>query len=394
MMADGRQVEPSSSKTLVERSLAPLAAVGAFAAAIVAAVTKGDKLVALLIERPLIVGGITALATIAVILTLLQTLAARLGPARTRLIRWTVVAGVALAYLATISFETWCVPARLCESAVWRPVHLGLLLTPAMAAERPLIVQSMFVDASRSSFRLATTNISIHGETEPQPRVEVAYDQRMYQIFGNASCRSLDGEQPILDALPVWRALLSARGDKTTTIKLQDYAGYRNLIQQGGQNAFFDALPNASEMGRLKAQQPEQYRILMRWLADCVGLSDPVLIWTVRNQDNAALTLTRIDYQVLDVGQVKGGGPAAVPVIDVEDHQLAHRKGLQEQLLEPAIQLPPGSTAQIRIRLILEDTDFGYTWLVQPRFVATDGTSAEAAEVKIFAAKAAPRVGK
>lgn len=394
-MADEKQTEPTSPKTLVERSLAPFAAIGAFAAGVVAVITEGDRLVALVVERPLVVGGIAALATIALALTLLQSFAARLGPTRVRLTRWTIIAGVAIVYLVTISFRTWCGPVGLCAAAVWRTVPLGLLSTPAMAAERPLVVRSMMIDAGRSSFRLATTNLSIHAATEPQQRLEVAYDQQMYKIFNNASCRSLDGEQPILDALPIWRGLLTARGKMgAAAAKLQDYAGYRSLIRQGGETAFFDALPNASEMGRLKAQQPEQYLLLMRWLADCVGLSDPVLIWTVSNQGDKTLTLTRVDYQVLDVGQVKGGGPAAVPIIDVQSHRLAHSKGLQAQSLEPAILLPPGSTAQIRVRLVLEDTDWGYTWLVRPRFVASDGTSADAAEVKIIAAKAHPRAAK
>ncbi|HKT53638.1 MAG TPA: hypothetical protein VJP88_04255, partial [Caulobacteraceae bacterium] len=366
------QDPPSDLKALVERALVPITAVGAFATIVVTAVTNGDKLAALLAERPVSVGAVVAFGVAAVVWTGCSAFRDKLGLRCARTIRWIAMALILAAYAGAVSFPDWCRSARLCHAAEWKPVRLGLLVSTAMAAERPLVVESVAVDTTRSSYRLSTTNLSIHAVPEAKARLEVAFDQRMHAVFRGATCRSVDGEQPILDALPIWRDLLSKRGDQGAAAKLANYEGYRKLITTGGRDAFYDAIPNAAELGQLKSEQKARYDIVMRWLANCVGIGDPVLLWQVSNNSNRVLVISGVEYNVIDVGQTKGGGPGAVPVIDVESQELAHRVGLQRRTLNPNVQLPPGGVAAIRIRYILDSTDWGYTWLLQPRFVTTD----------------------
>jgi hypothetical protein len=204
----------------------------------------------------------------------------------------------------------------------------------------------------------------------------------MYKVFRNASCDDVEGEQPIEDALPVWRRILEKRETKGLAARLTSYNGYRDLIRSGGRDTFFELVPNASELLALKKEDPENFLIVMKWLSRCVGLADPVLIWTLKNNSERDLTLASVTYDVIKVSQVKAGGPAAVEPIDVESHDLIHEPGPQEQDLNPHVNIPSKASAEIRIRYRLDAHGFGYTWLLKAIFRATDGTEAQSKELK------------
>jgi hypothetical protein len=186
----------------------------------------------------------------------------------------------------------------------------------------------------------------------------------------------MDGEQPIEDALPVWRSLLEKRGRHDLAQRLTDYNGYKTLIQKGGPDAFNAARPNLAEMVDLNKNKPEWYELLMRWMVECVGIADPVVIWTLRNSTTTPLTLSSVDYNVLDVSQVRGGGQETIEPIDVAPHDLDHFKGVQSRLIIPRIKIPPGDEAMVRIRYRMDTTESGYTWLIQPTFRTLEGINA------------------
>lgn len=208
----------------------------------------------------------------------------------------------------------------------------------------------------------------------------------MFEVFNNASCRGVEGEQPIEDALPVWRSLLEKRNRGDLARKLADYDGYKDLILNGG-DGFLDARPNEAELADLNKNKPEWYALIMRWMVNCVGVAAPVLVWTLENTSAKQLTLTKIDYDVLDVGQVKGGGPETVEPIDVATHMLAHTKGHQLQPVDPRIRIPAGERVTLRIKYKMQATEPGFTWLVKPTFRTLEGISGDGPELKIFNAK-------
>jgi hypothetical protein len=151
------------------------------------------------------------------------------------------------------------------------------------------------------------------------------------------------------DALPVWRSLLKDRGRNDLVQKLSGYEGYRDLIQHGDDHGFIDARPTKAELIDLLKKKPEWHALLLRWMVECVGVADPVLIWTLHNNADKPLTVTVVDYEVLDVGQVEGAGPNTLEPIDVLPHDLLHAKGTQSRDISPQIVLQPGNTAAIRI---------------------------------------------
>jgi hypothetical protein len=276
----------------------------------------------------------------------------------------------------------------LCGPAYVRPFGTSVLFTRAFAADaNGLEVAALSIDSARSSYRKTKNDLSIHAIHESVERVGVEYDRSMLDALNQATCSDVKGDQPILDALPVWRDILRRRGRNNLAAKLSDLDGYQNLLLRSGTSAFEDARPNAAELLALSKSDPGQFSIMMKWAAKCIGLANPVIIWTLRNSLSRDLTLTRLDYDVLDVGQVKGAGLDVLEPIDVEPHDLYHKIGVQERDIEPKIVIHAGDAAVVRIRYRLQSDQPGLTWLVQPTFRTIEGVSASTELFKIFGAK-------
>jgi hypothetical protein len=250
----------------------------------------------------------------------------------------------------------------------------------------PLQVMSVTIDEERSSFLMKDDDQSIHGlGGEDIVRKSIEFDRSMYATFRNAKCRSIEGEVPIENALPVWRDILKKRGRPDLVKRLKDYDGYRKLISSGS-NLYLDARPTAAELVELSKHKPEWYEIIMRWTVECVGIADPVLIWTLRNNSAKDMVLTAVDYDVLDVGEVMGGIPDTLEPIDIFPHDLHHKKGMQTRKISPQIVLQPGTTKAIRIRYRMEP-GLGFTWIVKPTFRTLENISADGPEIKIISGK-------
>jgi len=263
--------------------------------------------------------------------------------------------------------------------------HLAVQSANQKSLAPPLQVLSVTIDEERSSFLMKETDQSIHGVREEVVRKSIEYDRTMYEVSRGASCRGMRGEGPIEDALPVWRDLLKQRGRLELVKQLKDYEGYRQLILSGPTH-YLDARPTVAEVATLLKHEPDLYKLLMRWQVECVGISDPVLIWTLHNNSKQELVVSAIDYMVLDVGIVKGGVPRTLEPIDVTAHDIVHTTGTQTRQMSPQIVLPPGATAAIRIRYQMEAGP-GFTWLVKPVFRTLQGVSAEGPELRIISGK-------
>jgi hypothetical protein len=390
--AKSRQASPKDGpanavQKKVEAALIPIGIVSTIAAAVSTLVVNLSTLATSFKASALLTS--TALTSASILLALyVLPLGLRkwLGPRPVLVVKMGSVVAIVASYFIFLINPPTCLLG--CGPSDWRPIRLGLVLSPAYAAEGSgLSVVDVAIDADHSTFSLSRTTMSIHAVDNEAPRLSVEFDRRMYNAFHNASCIGMEGETPIEDALPVWRSLLKARGRDDLASKLASYAGYRSMIQTGGPNAFNDARPNTAELADLLKQKPEWYNIVLRWMAKCVGIADPVLIWTIQNSTNKQATISAVDYNILDVGQVKGGGPDTIEPVDVQPHDLPHRKGVVHQNLSPYVVIQPGQVARIRIRYRLEATDFGFTWLFQPTFRTVDDSSAVGPELKIFSAK-------
>lgn len=376
-------------KDAIEGALLPFVALTLVAGSVIGAVAKGTELIALYYENPVLYGLLVAIAVALVLLTGINLYSAKIPKTRLRWVRLVAVVTIASIYLLTVTYTEWCGRLGLCGPAIWRPASF-LRFDVAHAAERvsgrDLIIQDVAVDRSRSSFSMSKTDESIHALREEKVRTSIEFDRRLIGIFEGATCRSVDGEQPIEDALPIWRDLLKKRGQTVLAARLSDYDGYRTLIKTGG-DTIFKALPNASELAATKKDNVANFNIIMRWLSNCVGLADPVLIWTLKDNSDRDLLLINVAYDVLDIGQFAGGGPTPVEPIDVETHDLIHAIGVQNQALDPRVSVPAMSIASIRIRYRLQADRPGLSWLVRATFEASDGTRAASDEIKIFSAK-------
>lgn len=116
---DGRDAS-SGGKSLreaVEGALVPLLAFTAFAGIIVTAITKGKELVALLMERPAVNGGICAIGLGLVLWGLTALYKERIGESWVPTIRVTVLAVIVVVYAGVVSYSVWCGWIGACEPA-------------------------------------------------------------------------------------------------------------------------------------------------------------------------------------------------------------------------------------------------------------------------------------
>jgi hypothetical protein len=371
--------------------LVPLTVFGVVLGAVVTAVTEWDKLQEQYEKRPLIMGGLVAGTVLLVAWKLIDVYAAKRLNNRLIAMRSLLVLIVLITYVGLVIAPRFCFLTNWCGPAPYVPEHLSLLATPAFGMDKPALeILSVTVDQVHSTFFMSDDDMSIHGVRESVARTSLRFDRQMQAVFESASCRGISGEGPIEDVLPVWRSLLKDRGRTDLVQKLSDYDGYRNLLQHGGDRGFNDARPTKAELVDLMKKKPEWYSLILRWLVECVGVADPVLIWTLRNNSDKDLTLNAVDYQVLEIGQVKGAGPDTLEPLDVLPHDLVHSQGTQTRNISPQVVLHPSNTAAIRIFYRLDGTDWGYTWLVRPVFRTLEGPSAAGPELKIFGAKKQP----
>jgi multisubunit Na+/H+ antiporter MnhE subunit len=369
----------------IQSSAAPLAACVAVLATVIGLITNWQAVRQAYHSQPVITGTFAALA-----LALVSW--AALGyfgrPRQTGIARIVALALIAVAYVMAVLLPNFCILTSACGPSDFEPYRTNFFASPAFAkSTQSLELIAVKVDQTRSTFLMKEDNFSIHAEREELTRISLEFDRKMLGIFRSASCRSIRGEAPIEDALPIWRSLLKDRGRDDLVQKLSDYNGYRNLIQGGGQKGFLEARPRTAELAHLLKTKPEWYALLMRWMVECVGIADPVLVWTFRNNSSKPLTLTSVDYEIIDIGQVKGAGPETIEPIDIGAHDLYHQKGTQRRDISPMVALPPGATAALRVYYRLQATDWGLTWLVKPVFRTVEGASVEGPEIKIFSAK-------
>ena len=373
----------------VERALWPFAAFGTFVAAVVGAVTAWDSIADKLADRPVLVGSLLAFGSLLLCLAALQACSSRLSTAILWTLRLFVLIVIAIGYWALIVRPNPCAFVRDCGPSDFEPFPAiaELLVTPAHAAEPSLIIVGVAVDESRSSFRTKRDSESIHGQKDARVRLSFQFDRNMISVFSAASCIGVDGERPIIDALPIWQHILRERGKADLARSLESYAGYRTLIRQGGRDAFRNARPNVSELTELKRSNPPAFALMQRWMVKCVGVQDLVLVWTLENRSRKPVTVVAVDYDVLDVGKVKGGNDVVLTPVDVQPHEIAYATGRQNRILSPQIIVPPEGSVALRIAYRLQTEEPGLTWLIRPSFRALKGVAAVGPEFKLFAAK-------
>src|SRR5262249_3939311 len=117
--------------------------------------------------------------------------------------------------------------------------------------------------------------------------------------------------------------------------------------------------------------QPD-YERLREWLLTCIGIYQPVLTLVVKNTTPRAVTLTRVVYDVLDVGEVKGGATGPIYPEQTYDHVIRHVKGEQAWQLKPPLGVKPDESVSFNLRLYAAEKGSGLAWYL--RVVVEDAT--------------------
>lgn len=344
---------------------------------------------------PVMTYSFTALVILMAGFGFIKMYADRIGRDRVVLFRKLLVAIVIGMLGLSITYLHWCKLLGLCPGVEIERWRLPAFVQPAFAKglKTGLSIERLAVNSAYSSFKSNKDYSSLKlGSSGDGSRLVLEYDHRMYAVLKMAQCRGVRAEQPIEKALPILRNILAMRGDKVLAVKLNDYAGYKDLIQNGPKDAFKKALPNDSDMAILKKENQREFEIIMDWLVNCVGIAEPVLNWTLSNTSNRKLLLTAVDYEVLEVDEVKGGGQGDFTIVDIERHELEYKKGTQTRDFKNHIPLNPKSTVTIPIHYQLPVQKSGQTWYLRATFRCLDGTRATSKAIEIISAKSPDNV--
>ena len=150
---------------------------------------------------------------------------------------------------------------------------------------------------------------------------------------------------------------------------------------------FKEIMFSGEEIENLQLNMPDKYEIVMEWLRSCVGIYQPVITFVVENPTDEPLILSKIKYEVLDVGQVMGGETGPLFPMHTYNHKINHEKGEQIRKLTPVFRVAANDSVSFNIRLISTKLDDGLAWLLKIHLIDTKGNAAVTETFQIIMSK-------
>jgi len=226
----------------------------------------------------------------------------------------------------------------------------------AFAGEpKGLKITDFYVDPRQSTYLERTT---------PLGRRAFEFNRMVQSAFRTGDCVGPEGSKYIERALPVLRRQLAIKKMRALAFTVGSVQAYRDTVRFGG-DQLRQILPSYAEMRELEYQEPRSYRTIRDYYAFCIGLSDPVFTFVLTNTDPAKeQVVTEATYKILSAGAYRTNAPRLLEPIASEAHSLPFEVGTQVRKLSTPIVIPPGVTARVDIKLLLESPNHGLKRLV------------------------------
>ena len=95
---------------------------------------------------------------------------------------------------------------------------------------------------------------------------------------------------------------------------------------------------------------------------------------TVTNPTKRDTIITKIIYDVKDVGEVAGGPPGPLNALATYHHRIEHKTGPQPRELIPPFRIPSESVASFELEIASSTPGIGFGWLLRLGFESDAGT--------------------
>lgn len=101
--------------------------------------------------------------------------------------------------------------------------------------------------------------------------------------------------------------------------------------------------------------------------------SYPVFNVVIKNTSDQQLEITKITYNIDEVGQVMGVGPGPLKAEYKHTHKLEYKKGIQEYKLVSPITIPKKSSGAFKLAMFTEHPELGLSWWTNVEFYTNKG---------------------
>jgi hypothetical protein len=198
--------------------------------------------------------------------------------------------------------------------------------------------------------------------------------------------RSADGDRPIINVLPLLKERLEKINRHDLIDLVNDVSSYRRMMSQAG-DRFSTIIFTQVDVDRMRESDPAAFRIVTRWLVDCVGVQNPVLTIEVRNLSSESILITSINYLVHAAYIVLGGEAGPLTPAYTYTHTLPHKQGAYRRPLVPAFSIAPNGLGAFNVVVRSADAGAGQAWILQLRIVGSNGSEALSDEFQLIMSK-------
>ena len=110
---------------------------------------------------------------------------------------------------------------------------------------------------------------------------------------------------------------------------------------------------------------------------------EAIFLVTIKNPTDKALIITKVDYEVEQVGQVMGGESGPLQSLATYHHTIEHFTGVQEQPLSPPFRIAAHDAASFELQLVSATEGPGLGWFMRTVFI-TDAGDIESPSFQLF----------
>lgn len=282
-----------------------------------------------------------------------------------------------LTFLAAVSYKYWEINIRKTFPSKNPELNVSLNLislisTKTFANTSPSAnfkIEVFYLNDQLCSFKDA---IEFKFAQGPEKYRTFSYNQDVNIAFEKGNCTGLDGNKPLQKVLP----LIQKRLDEINRKDLKQYIKTANdlskIIATRG-DIFEQIMFTDEDILKMKATNSVDYSLVKDWLVKCIGIKNPVITFALRNLESKDIIITKVEYEVIEVGQVLGGESGPLYPILTYNHILSHSVGNQERILNPPILLRSNSLGSFNIRLMPDKKQAGLAWLLKIKIYDTEG---------------------
>ncbi|NTW87616.1 MAG: hypothetical protein HGB26_00480 [Desulfobulbaceae bacterium] len=295
--------------------------------------------------------------------------------------KWIVIFATIL-FIFSVSFTYYDRRYRVTVPAKPPEIHLTWLLgvSSASASQQTLKLTSFYLNEDLCSFEERKEPLFAAGPIVKT--FSVNHDVRA--AFKNGTCAGVDGDRPMIAAGSAIRKWIAKTERSNLLGYLEEPKALGRLAKKRG-DIFEKIIPSSDELAIIKQQNPPDYEVIKKWILNCVGVYQPVFTVTLTNSGKQAIDITEVQYDIKEVGEVRGPGPGGPVWPELTfDHTLVHSKGVQAFPLKPVFNIPAGSTKAFNLRLHTIDQSPGLGWYLRIKFLDSRGNIATTERFQIF----------